>query len=142
MKTLNVKINDLKTEWYIINAYNKKLGRLSTKIVHFLLGKNKVIYNSYLNIGDNIIVINADQIKITGNKLIQKKYYYHTGYPGGLRKTTLLELMKKNPEKVIKQSVKGMLPKNSLGRLISKKLKIYKGKQHPHISQQPLELLI
>lgn len=142
MNTFNVKKKNVKRDWYIINAYKKTLGRLSTKIVHFLLGKNKVIYNSYLNIGDHIIVINAAQIKLTGNKLIQKLYYYHTGYPGGLRKTTLFEMMKKNPEKVIKKSVKGMLPKNSLGRLISTQLKVYKGKQHPHTSQQPLELLI
>lgn len=142
MKTFNVKVKDVKREWYIINAYKKTLGRLSTKIVYFLLGKNKVIYNNYLNVGDNIIIINAAQIKLTGKKLIKKIYYYHTGYPGGLRKIKLLDMMKKNPEKIIKIAVKGMLPKNSLGRLISKKLKIYKGKQHPHMAQQPLELLI
>ncbi|CAA3707282.1 50S ribosomal protein L13 [Candidatus Portiera aleyrodidarum] len=142
MKTFNVKVKDVKREWYIINAYKKTLGRLSAEIVHYLLGKNKVIYNNYLNIGDNIIIINAAQIKFTGNKLIKKIYYYHTGFPGGLRKIKLLDMLKNNPEKIIKIAVKGMLPKNSLGRLISKNIKIYKGKKHPHTAQQPLELLI
>ncbi|CEI58794.1 50S ribosomal protein L13 [Candidatus Portiera aleyrodidarum] len=142
MKTFNVNINFIKKEWYIINAYKKPLGRLATKIVYYLLGKNKVIYNHYSNVGDYIIIINADKIKLTGKKLIKKNYYYHTGFPGGLRKIKLVDMIKKNPEKIIKLAVKGMLPKTTLGRLIGKKLKIYKGKKHPHIAQKPLEILI
>ncbi|CEL12469.1 50S ribosomal protein L13 [Candidatus Portiera aleyrodidarum] len=142
MKTFNVNINFIKKEWYIINAYKKPLGRLATKIVYYLLGKNKVIYNHYSNVGDYIIIINADKIKLTGKKLIKKNYYYHTGFPGGLRKIKLVDMIKKNPEKIIKLAVKGMLPKTTLGRLIGKKLKIYKGNKHPHIAQKPLEILI
>ncbi|QJC34711.1 50S ribosomal protein L13 [Enterobacteriaceae endosymbiont of Donacia crassipes] len=130
---LNKKLN---RQWFLINAKNKILGRLSSTIAHYLMGKHKILYSPYIDIGDYIIIINANKIKITGNKLKNKFYFSHSGYSGGLKKISLEKLMIKNPCKVIQHSVKGMLPKNKLGTLMLNRLKIYIGSIHKHIAQK------
>ncbi|QJC36300.1 50S ribosomal protein L13 [Enterobacteriaceae endosymbiont of Donacia cincticornis] len=130
---LNKKID---RQWFLINAKNKILGRLSSIITHYLIGKHKISYLPHIDIGDYIIVINANKIKITGNKLKNKFYFSHSEYAGGLKKISLEKLMIKNPCKVIQHSVRGMLPKNKLGTLMLNRLKIYTGETHKHIAQK------
>ncbi len=137
MKSYMAKANEVERKWYIIDAEDKVLGRLATEIATILRGKNKPIYTPHVDTGDFVIVINADKVKLTGRKLEQKKYSYHTGYPGGLRQVSYGELMEKNPEKIIELAVKGMLPKNSLGRQMYRKLKVYRGTEHGHEAQKP-----
>ncbi|XZR52843.1 MAG: 50S ribosomal protein L13 [Enterobacteriaceae bacterium] len=137
MKTFIVKKRDLKNNWYIINAEDKILGRLATKLAKHLMGKYKIKYTSHLDNGDYIIVINAKKIIITGNKKKKKIYYRHSGYVGGIKKRTFEEMLVKNPKKIIKNSVKGMLPKGPLGRIMLKKLKIFTENKHCHIAQKP-----
>lgn len=137
MKTYSVKANEIKREWYLINAEGKTLGRLASEIAKILKGKHKPIYSPHLDCGDYVIVINAEKIRVTGRKLDQKIYYRHSGYPGGLKSITLREQLAKHPERVIKAAVKGMLPKNRLGRKMLKKLKVYAGDSHPHQAQKP-----
>ena len=137
MKTYSVKANEIKREWYLINAEGKTLGRLASEIAKILKGKHKPIYSPHLDCGDYVIVINAEKIRVTGRKLDQKIYYRHSGYPGGLKSITLREQFAKHPERVIKAAVKGMLPKNRLGRKMLKKLKVYAGDSHPHQAQKP-----
>jgi len=137
VKTYSVKANEIKREWYLINAEGKTLGRLASEIAKILKGKHKPIYSPHLDCGDYVIVINAEKIHVTGRKLDQKIYYRHSGYPGGLKSITLREQLAKHPERVIKAAVKGMLPKNRLGRKMLKKLKVYAGDSHPHQAQKP-----
>jgi large subunit ribosomal protein L13 len=137
MKSYMAKANEVERKWYIIDAEDKVLGRLATEIATILRGKNKPIYTPHVDTGDFVIVINADKVKPTGKKLEQKNYTYHTGYPGGLRQVSYGELMEKNPEKIIELAVKGMLPKNSLGRQMYRKLKVYRGTEHGHEAQKP-----
>ena len=137
MKTYSVKANEIKREWYLINAEGKTLGRLASEIAKILKGKHKPIYSPHLDCGDYVIVINAEKIRVTGRKLDQKIYYRHSGYPGGLKSITLREQLARHPERVIKAAVKGMLPKNRLGRKMLKKLKVYAGDSHPHQAQKP-----
>ncbi len=137
MKSYMAKPNEIERKWYIIDAEGKVLGRLATEIATILRGKNKAIYTPHVDTGDFVIVINADKIKLTGKKLSQKNYTYHTGYPGGLRQVPYATLMEKNPEKIIELAVKGMLPKNSLGRSMYRKLKVYRGTEHGHEAQKP-----
>ncbi|HCO18098.1 50S ribosomal protein L13 [Gudongella oleilytica] len=137
MKSYMAKANEIERKWYIIDAENKVLGRLATEIATILRGKNKPIYTPYVDTGDFVIVINADKVKLTGKKLDQKNYTYHTGYPGGLRQIPYRNLIVKNPEKIIELAVKGMLPKNSLGRSMYRKLKVYRGTEHGHEAQKP-----
>jgi len=137
VKTYSVKANEIKREWYLINAEGKTLGRLASEIAKILKGKHKPIYSPHLDCGDYVIVINAEKIRVTGRKLDQKIYYRHSGYPGGLKSITLREQLAKHPERVIKAAVKGMLPKNRLGRKMLKKLKVYAGDSHPHQAQKP-----
>lgn len=137
MKSYMAKANEIERKWYIIDAENKVLGRLATEIATILRGKNKPIYTPHVDTGDFVIVINADKVKLTGKKLDQKNYTYHTGYPGGLRQVPYRNLMVKNPEKIIELAVKGMLPKNSLGRSMYRKLKVYRGTEHGHEAQKP-----
>ena len=134
MRTESVKSIDIKRDWFVIDATNKTLGRLSSKIAHVLRGKNKVNYTPHLDMSDFIVVINADKIKITGNKINQKEYWHHTGYPGGVKSKSYLE---SSPEFVLYNSIKGMLPHNKLGRKLIKHVKIYKNSVHPHESQSP-----
>ena len=137
MKSYMVKPNEVERKWYIIDAEGKVLGRLATEVASILRGKNKPIYTPHVDTGDHVIIINAEKIKLTGNKLNQKNYTYHTGHPGGLKEVPYRELIQKNPEKIIELAVKGMLPKNSLGRSMYRKLKVYKGTEHNHQAQQP-----
>jgi len=137
VKTYSVKANEIKREWYLINAEGKTLGRLASEIAKILKGKHKPIYSPHLDCGDYVIVINAEKIRVTGRKLDQKIYYRHSGYPGGLKSITLREQLARHPERVIKAAVKGMLPKNRLGRKMLKKLKVYAGASHPHQAQKP-----
>ncbi len=142
MKTFIAKESDIVQNWYVVDAKGKVLGRLATKISMVLRGKNKPIFAPHMDTGDFIIVINADKVKLTGKKLKDKKYYRHSGYPGGLKETTAEKLLKEKPQEVIARAVTGMLPKNRLGRKMIKKLKIYAGPEHPHAAQNPKTLTI
>mgnify|MGYP001391163850 FL=1 len=137
MKTKSYKNTDLEKKWLLLDASDKTLGRLSAKISSILMGKNKAQYTPHNDLGDYIVVINAEKVKVTGNKDIQKKYYRHSGYPGGLKSSTFSEIIEKNPEDIILKAVKGMLPKNKLSNSMISKLKVYKGENHPHIAQNP-----
>jgi large subunit ribosomal protein L13 len=134
-KSANVKRN-----WYVIDADGKTLGRIATKAAHILRGKNKPTFTPHIDCGDNVIIINASKVKLTGNKLETKMYYNHSGYPGGLRTRTAKEMVEKYPVEMVERAVKGMLPKGRLGRQMYKKLFVYAGNEHPHMAQQPVEL--
>jgi large subunit ribosomal protein L13 len=140
MKTYIPKIEEIEHRWYLVDAKGKTLGRLATKIARILMGKHKVEYTPFLDVGDYVIVTNARYIKTTGAKLEEKIYFHYSGYPGGLRKRTLAEMLSKHPEKVIQQAVRLMLPKNALGRKMFKKLKVYPESEHPHAAQNPQPL--
>lgn len=137
MKSYMAKANEVERKWYIVDAENKVLGRLATEIATILSGKNKPIYTNHVDTGDYVIVINADKVKLTGKKLEQKTHFYHTGYPGGDRYISYSKLIIEKPEMIIELAVKGMLPKNSLGRNMIKKLKVYAGTEHGHEAQKP-----
>lgn len=128
---------DIKREWWIVDAQGETLGRLAARIAIVLRGKHKPTYTPNTDMGDFVIVINADKIHVTGRRLDQKMYYRHSGYPGGMKSMTLRELMRKYPERALQLAVKGMLPHNRLGRAMYKKLKVYNGSEHPHEAQQP-----
>lgn len=134
-KPYQTKASELNPEWHIIDAEGKTLGRLSTEIAMLLMGKHKPIYVPNLNTGDYVIVVNAEKIRVTGNKLQQKIYYRHSGYHGGLKERTLAQMLDKTPTRVIRQAVKGMLPKNSMGRHMLARMKAYAGPDHPHEAQ-------
>ncbi|MCX8030736.1 MAG: 50S ribosomal protein L13 [Thermodesulfovibrionales bacterium] len=137
MKTKFAKKEDIDQKWYIVDAKDQILGRLATRIALYLRGKHKPFFTPNVDTGDFIIVINADKVKVTGKKLDNKIYYYHTGYVGNLKSISLRHRMQKEPEKVITDAVWGMLPKNRLGRAMLKKLRVYKGSEHPHSAQKP-----
>jgi len=139
MKTYTLKKEEVKRSWFLLDAKDKVLGRVATKIADRIRGKDKPTYTPHTDGGDYVIVVNAELIKVTGAKYDKKKYYKHSLYPGGLKTKTFRELNKNNPEKIIENAVKGMLPKNKLGKSIIKKLKIFKGPEHEHESQKPIE---
>ncbi|GAA3244111.1 50S ribosomal protein L13 [Nonomuraea helvata] len=138
MRTYSPKPADVQRQWYVIDATDVVLGRLASHVATLLRGKHKPIFAPHVDTGDFVIVINADKVALSGNKLEQKKAYRHSGYPGGLRSVSYGELMEKRPDKAVEKAVKGMLPKNSLGRKMAKKLKVYAGSEHPHQAQQPV----
>lgn len=140
MKTYSAKASDVKRDWYVVDAENKVLGRIATQIAARLRGKHKPEYTPHMDTGDNIIVINADKVRVTGRKFSDKLYHRHTGYPGGLKSTPFDKMIEKNPERIIELAVKGMLPKNPLGRQMFRKLKVYAGNEHPHAAQMPQAL--
>jgi len=142
VKTYSAKAEDIEKKWYVVDAQGQTLGRLASKVASILRGKHKPIYTPHVDCGDYVIIINAEKIHTTGRKLEQKKYYRHSGYPGGLKEVTLRDQLNKFPERVIEAAVRGMLPKNRLGRKMFKKLKVYAGPNHPHAAQkpEPLEL--
>lgn len=140
MKTYVAKPSTIERKWYIVDAKDQRLGRLATRIADTLRGKNKPEYTPNIDTGDFVIVVNADKIVVTGRKMEKKVYYRHTGYPGGLKQRTLAQMMEKKPEEVLRLAVKGMMPKNRLGRAQLKKLKIYAGPEHNHMAQKPEEL--
>jgi len=132
MKTYSTKPTDIKRQWHVIDASGEILGRLSTRIASLLMGKHKPIFSRHLDTGDFVVVINAEKVRVTGNKIKQKTYYRHSGYPGGLKATTLERVLETHPTRVIEYAVKGMLPHNRLGAKMIKKLKVYAGETHPH----------
>lgn len=137
-KTFNLKREEIKRKWYIVDATDKILGRLATEIAIKLRGKDKPTFTPHVDCGDFMIIINAEKIKVKGgNKLEDKKYYRHSGYVGNLKSTSLGEMLKKNPEFVIKNAVRGMIPHNTLGRIVLRKLKVFSGPDHPHKAQNP-----
>jgi large subunit ribosomal protein L13 len=142
MKTFSAKPAEVKRDWYVVDAEGKTLGRLATEIAHRLRGKHKAEYTPHVDTGDYIVVVNAEKIQVTGAKTTDKMYHHHTGYPGGLKSISFEKLIDKAPERVIQSAVKGMLPRNPLGRDMFRKLKVYAGAEHPHASQQPQELSI
>lgn len=137
MKTFMANPDKIERKWYVVDAAGQTLGRLSSEIAKVLRGKNKAEFTPFVDTGDYIVVVNADQIKVTGKKLNQKIYYHHSEYVGGMKEATLKEMMAKKPERVIELAVKGMLPKGPLGRQMLKKLHVYAGAEHPHAAQQP-----
>ncbi len=140
MKTVSAKPSEVTHDWYIVDAEGKTLGRLATQIAMRLRGKHKPSFTPHVDTGDYIVVINADKIQVTGKKAQDKKYYRHSGYPGGIKETNFTKLIAHKPEDVITKAVKGMLPKGPLGYATIKKLKVYAGTEHPHGAQQPAEL--
>ncbi len=142
MRTWTAKKEEIERKWYVVDAKGQTLGRLAAKIAPILRGKHKPIYTPHLDCGDFVIVINADKVRVTGRKLDQKFYYRHSGYPGGIYSISLRDQLDKYPERVIQAAVRGMLPKNKLGRQMIKKLKVYAGDSHPHQAQQPKPLAL
>lgn len=142
MKTFSAKSSQVKRDWYIVDASDKVLGRLASEIAHRLRGKHKPEYTPHVDTGDYIVVVNAEKIAVTGKKREDKVYYHHTGHPGGIKSTPFKVMLEKHPTRVIENAVKGMLPKNKLGRAMLSKLKVYAGDQHAHAAQQPKRLEI
>jgi len=142
MKTFSAKAQTTTHDWYVVDAKDKTLGRLATEVARRLRGKHKPEYTPHVDTGDYIVIVNAEHIKVTGNKAVNKTYYSHSGYPGGIKEINFTKLLAKFPERIIEKAVKGMLPKNPLGRAMYRKLKVYKGAQHPHAAQQPQLLAI
>ena len=142
MRTFTAKTAEIKREWYVVDAQGQTLGRLASKIAPILKGKHKPTYTPHLDCGDFVIVINVDKVQVTGRKLDQKFYYRHSEYPGGLKSISLRDQLDQHPDRVLMAAVKGMLPKNRLGRQMIKKLKVYAGNAHPHEAQQPKSLEI
>lgn len=142
MKTFSAKAEDVARDWFIVDAADKTLGRLASEIAHRLRGKHKAEYTPHVDTGDYIVVINCEKVRVTGAKTTDKMYYHHTGYIGGIKSISFEKLIDKAPERVIQSAVKGMLPRNPLGRAMFKKLKVYAGDAHPHAAQQPQALNI
>ncbi len=140
MKTVSTRPRDVERAWYVIDAESQTLGRLATAIAHRLRGKHKAAYTPHVDTGDYVVVVNAEKVRVTGNKATAKTYYRHSGYPGGIKATRFDEMLEKHPERVIEKAVKGMLPHNPLGRAVFRKLKVYAGPDHPHSAQQPKPL--
>lgn len=142
MSTQVAKPSDIKKNWFVVDLEGKVLGRAAAEIARVLRGKHKAIYSPSVDTGDFVIVLNAAKVKLTGNKLADKMYYSHSGYPGGLKEISAEKLLQKKPQQLIQKAVKGMLPKNKLGRQMFKKLKVYAGPEHPHAAQQPKSLTL
>ena len=140
MKTVSMRDQDVERSWWVIDAENQTLGRLATEIAHRLRGKHKPEYTPHVDTGDYIIVVNAEKVRVTGNKETDKVYWRHSGYPGGIRGTNVATMRETHPERIIEKAVKGMLPRNPLGRAMYRKLKVYAGAEHPHAAQQPTTL--
>jgi large subunit ribosomal protein L13 len=142
VRTFTAKTAEIKREWYVVDAQGQTLGRLASRIAPILKGKHKPVYTPHLDCGDYVIVVNVDKVRVTGRKLDQKIYYHHTEYPGGLKSINLRDQLAVHPDRVLMSAVKGMLPKNRLGRQMIKKLKLYAGEAHPHQAQQPKSLTL
>ena len=142
MKTYSAKADEVARDWYLVDAADKTLGRLASEIAHRLRGKHKAEYTPHVDTGDYIVVVNAEKVKVTGAKATDKMYHHHTGYPGGLKSISFEKLIDKAPERALQNAVKGMLPRNPLGRAMFRKLKVYAGNEHPHGAQQPQALNI
>ena len=142
MRTYQANAQDRERVWYVVDAENKTLGRLATQIANVLRGKRKPTYTPHVDVGDFVIVVNAEKVAVTGDKREKKLYWRHSGYPGGIRSRTLGDMLEKRPEEVIRKAVKGMLPRNRLARAQLRKLKVYAGSEHPHQAQKPEQLKI
>ena len=142
MKTFSAKPETVKRDWYVVDATGLTLGRLATEVASRLRGKHKPEYTPHVDTGDYIVIVNAEKIHVTGNKVQDKMYYSHTGFPGGLKSMNFEKLNQRAPERIIELAVKGMLPRNPLGRAMYRKMKVYAGGEHPHAAQQPLELKV
>lgn len=140
MKTYYAKPGEVEREWLLVDAEDMVLGRLATQVAQILKGKTKPTYTPHVDVGDFVVVINADKVRLTGKKADQKNYYSHSGYQGGLKETSFKEMLAKHPERIIEKAVKGMLPKNTLGRAMGMKLKVYAGSEHPHAAQNPRKI--
>jgi large subunit ribosomal protein L13 len=140
VRTFTAKTAEIEREWYVVDAEGQTLGRLASKIAPIIKGKHKPIYTPHLDCGDYVIIINAAKVRVTGQKMEKKLYYHHSGYPGGIKSISLRNQLATYPERVLQSAVKGMLPKNKLGRRMIKKLKVYAGDSHPHEAQQPKPL--
>lgn len=140
MKTYHAKPGEVEREWLLVDATDMVLGRLASEIAQILKGKRKAVYTPHVDTGDFVVVINAEKVRLTGNKENQKNYYRHSGFPGGLKETSYAMMMAKHPERIIEKAVRGMLPKNTLGRAMGKKLKVYAGPEHPHAAQMPRQI--
>ncbi len=140
MKTYQTPVKEIEKKWYVVNAEDKVLGRLASEIASRLRGKTKADFSTYEDVGDFIVVVNAEKVQLTGKKWDDKKYYHHSGFMGGIKEASAREVLEKKPENLLMAAVKGMLPKNRLGRRQLKKLKVYAGAEHPHAAQQPQEL--
>lgn len=142
MKTISMRAEDVQRSWYVIDANNQTLGRLATEVARRLRGKHKAEYTPHVDTGDYIVVVNADKVRVTGNKTTDKMYYRHSGYPGGIKSVNFQKLRETHPDRIIEKAVKGMMPRNPLGRAMLRKLKVYAGPEHPHSAQQPEPLEI
>lgn len=142
MSTISAKPAEVERDWFLVDASDKTLGRLASEIARRLRGKHKPVYTPHVDTGDYIVVINAEKIRVSGNKAMDKKYYRHTGYPGGIKEANFTQMIERHPERVLELAVKGMLPRNPLGRAMLKKLKVYAGTEHRHAAQQPQPLEI
>ena len=142
MKTISVRPQDVHHDWCVIDATDQILGRLATQVAHRLRGKHKPEYTPHVDTGDYIVVINADQVRVTGNKRVQKMRYRHSGYPGGIKEVALEDELRQHPARVIENAVKGMVPRNRLGRAVLSKLRVYAGKEHPHEAQKPKPIVL
>lgn len=142
MDTIFVNPKDFDRKWYLIDAEGQTLGRVATKVAYLLRGKNKAHYVPHQECGDYVVVINADKVTVTGGKMLKKKYHRHSGYPGGIKSFTLKDMLVRKPEFPLESAIRGMLPKNRLGRKLFKNVKVYAGAQHPHAAQQPVALEI
>ena len=142
MKTYHAKPGEVEREWLVVDATDAVLGRLATEVAQILKGKKKPQYTPHVDTGDFVIVINAEKIRLTGDKALKKTYYSHSGYIGGLKEVSYQRMLEKHPERIIEKAVKGMLPKNSLGRAMNRKLKVYAGPNHPHAAQKPREITL
>ena len=142
MKTISAKAETVQRSWYVIDADGQTLGRLATEVARRLRGKHKTEYTPHVDTGDYIVVVNAEKVQVTGRKASDKMYYRHTGHPGGLNEANFTQMIERSPEKVIELAVKGMLPRNPLGRAMYRKLKVYAGQEHPHEAQQPETLTL
>lgn len=142
MKTFSAKGHEVKRDWLVVDASNLVLGRLATEVARRLRGKHKAEYTPHVDTGDYIVITNAEKVKVTGRKFENKMYYHHTGFPGGIKSISFEKLQSKNPVRIIELAVKGMLPKNPLGREMYRKMKVYAGSEHPHTAQQPKKLEI
>ena len=140
MRTYSPSAKDIQRDWYVVDAEDETLGRLATRIAHVLRGKHKPTFTPHLDMGDHVIVVNADKILTSGNKGFQKVYNRHSGFPGGIKSVPFAEMLEKRPDRILERAVQGMLPKNKLGRKMATKLKIYGGPDHPHEAQQPKPL--
>lgn len=142
MKTVSTRPQDVDRTWFVVDAEDKTLGRLATEIARRLRGKHKPEYTPHVDTGDYIVVVNAEKVRVTGNKFNDKMYYRHSGYPGGIKEMNFKDMQDRHPERIVEKAVKGMLPRNPLGRAMFKKLKVYSGAEHPHAAQQPQPLEI